>query len=119
MHPGEENKTIIPEEDAVPVEDPVPCGGAVIAIQTFGDFLNPTAAFSAPIIERGPREYPDRRGLIAPSGQSSWQQKQPTHPLRSTLADDPSLRFSPSVVMKRRRWFYLQGLRPRPTASGS
>ena len=29
----------VPQEDDVPVEDPVPCGGAIIAIQSFGDFL--------------------------------------------------------------------------------
>ena len=29
----------MPEKDAVPVEDPAPGGGAVIAIQSFGDFL--------------------------------------------------------------------------------
>jgi len=29
----------VPEKDAVPVEDPAPGGGAVVAIQSFGDFL--------------------------------------------------------------------------------
>ena len=32
-------KQTVPEKGVVPVEDPVPCGGAVIAIQTFGDFF--------------------------------------------------------------------------------
>ena len=32
-------KETVPENGAVPVEDPVPCGGAAIAIHTFGDFL--------------------------------------------------------------------------------
>ena len=30
---------VVAEKDAVPVEDPAPCGGAVIVVQTFGDFL--------------------------------------------------------------------------------
>ena len=29
----------VPQEDAVPVEDPAPGGGAAVAIQSFGDFL--------------------------------------------------------------------------------